>query len=147
MTRRWNSSPNDANGLVQQGTRPRGLGRHEEAIACYDQALELDPNDAAVWCSKGSASPASAATKRRSAGSTRPWSSTRASPSPGTARASASRASAATKALSLFDKALELDPEDAEAWYNKGASLPGLGRHEEAVRCLDKALELNPATR
>jgi len=29
-------------------------------------------------------------------------------------------------------------------WSNKGASLNCLGRHEEAIRCLDKALQLDP---
>lgn len=29
-------------------------------------------------------------------------------------------------------------------WINKGASLSALGRHEEAISCLDKALEIDP---
>ena len=29
-------------------------------------------------------------------------------------------------------------------WNNKGVSLTALGRHEEAIRCLDKALEIDP---
>jgi tetratricopeptide (TPR) repeat protein/tRNA A-37 threonylcarbamoyl transferase component Bud32 len=29
-------------------------------------------------------------------------------------------------------------------WSNKGLSLSSLGRHEEAIRCLEKAIEINP---
>lgn len=33
----------------------------------------------------------------------------------------------------------------SQDWSNKGMSLENLGRHEEAIRCLDKALELDPS--
>ena len=38
----------------------------------------------------------------------------------------------------------QLKELEAWEWTNKGASLKSLGRYEEAIRCLDKALELNP---
>ena len=31
------------------------LGRNDEAIACYDRALEIDPRDARAWNNKGTA--------------------------------------------------------------------------------------------
>jgi serine/threonine protein kinase len=43
-----------------------------------------------------------------------------------------------------FDKALELNPRDAEIWYSKGSNLDSLGNFDEAIRCHDKALELDP---
>ena len=48
------------------------------------------------------------------------------------------------EAIECFNKALEIDPEYAEAWNNKGISLRKLGRYEEAIECYDKALEINP---
>jgi serine/threonine protein kinase len=38
------------------------------------------------------------------------------------------------------------EPKELEAWEwtNKGYSLENLGRHEEAIRCCDKALEFDP---
>ena len=47
-------------------------------------------------------------------------------------------------ALACFDKALELKPDDQEALYSRGIALYDLGRFEEAVACFDKALELKP---
>ena len=48
------------------------------------------------------------------------------------------------KALEAFDNALEIDPQYAEACYNKGLALNQLERHEEAIECYDKAVEINP---
>lgn len=46
------------------------------------------------------------------------------------------------EALQAFDKAIELDPYDADAWNDKGTVLGKLGRHYEAQVCYDKAKEL-----
>ena len=47
------------------------------------------------------------------------------------------------KAIGCYDKALEINPNDAEAWNNKGYVLDELGRYEEAIECYDKALDIN----
>jgi tetratricopeptide (TPR) repeat protein len=47
-------------------------------------------------------------------------------------------------ALEHFDKAIELDPNNALAWNNKGNTLFRLGRYNEALACIDKAIEIDP---
>jgi tetratricopeptide (TPR) repeat protein len=42
------------------------------------------------------------------------------------------------------NKALEIDPNNADAWNNKGWAMSLLRRYEEAIECLDKALEIDP---
>jgi tetratricopeptide (TPR) repeat protein len=42
------------------------------------------------------------------------------------------------------DKALDLDPKNVYAYYNKGNTLRNLDRYEEALVCYEKALNLNP---
>ena len=49
-----------------------------------------------------------------------------------------------SKAYRGMTKSLELDPDDATAWNNKGNALGNLGRHEEAIKCYDKAIEIAP---
>ena len=44
------------------------------------------------------------------------------------------------EALESFDKAIELDPNNALAWLNRGRALYALGRHQEALDLLFKAL-------
>ena len=46
------------------------------------------------------------------------------------------------EAISAYDKALEIQPDDAEAWNNKGNALSDLGRKGEAISAYDKALEI-----
>jgi len=48
------------------------------------------------------------------------------------------------EALQVVDKALERNPDDANAWYLMGMALGRLGRYEEALQAYDKVLELNP---
>ena len=47
-------------------------------------------------------------------------------------------------ALAIFDRAVSLDPQYAEAHRNRGMVLDHLGRYEEAIAAFDKALRLNP---
>jgi len=46
------------------------------------------------------------------------------------------------KAIENYDKAIELNPRDEEAWVNKGRILEKLGRKDVAELCFSKAKEL-----
>jgi tetratricopeptide (TPR) repeat protein len=48
------------------------------------------------------------------------------------------------EALSCYDKALELNPKNANAWINKGLYLYDFDRYEEAIKCYDKAIKIDP---
>ena len=48
------------------------------------------------------------------------------------------------EALKAYDKAIELNPKDADVWLGKAVALLELGRYEEALKALDKLIELNP---
>ncbi|KAA0010166.1 MAG: tetratricopeptide repeat protein [Thermoplasmata archaeon] len=48
------------------------------------------------------------------------------------------------KAIEYYDKALRINPRNADTWYSKGVTLYHLGKYEEAIKCYDKALEINP---
>jgi tetratricopeptide (TPR) repeat protein/tRNA A-37 threonylcarbamoyl transferase component Bud32 len=48
------------------------------------------------------------------------------------------------RGLKSVERALELDPDCAEAWRNKGASLISLNRDEEALSAFERALALDP---
>ena len=46
------------------------------------------------------------------------------------------------EALKSYDKAIGLNPKDAEAWLNKGVTLSAMGMYKEALESYDKAIEL-----
>ena len=48
------------------------------------------------------------------------------------------------EAIECYDKALKIDPTDADALYNKGLALYKRGKYNEAIECYDKALEIDP---
>ncbi|MEM9351506.1 MAG: tetratricopeptide repeat protein [Planctomycetota bacterium] len=50
----------------------------------------------------------------------------------------------AKKAIKVLDKAIELDPENAEAWSNRGWAKTQLRDFEEAAEDLTKSAELDP---
>ncbi len=47
------------------------------------------------------------------------------------------------KALLVFDKVLELNPDNSKAWYGKAFAFDKLGRYEETPTTFKKASELN----
>jgi tetratricopeptide (TPR) repeat protein len=48
------------------------------------------------------------------------------------------------EAIACYDKAIEINPQYADAYNNKGLSLYYLGNNQEAIACYDKAIEINP---
>jgi len=49
-----------------------------------------------------------------------------------------------SEAIEYYDKALEIDTNDAGTWYNKGSALYNLGKYNETIEYYDKALEIDP---
>ena len=47
-------------------------------------------------------------------------------------------------ALSYFEQALILEPNNADIWNKKGVALRSLGRYDEALECFNKSLSLDP---
>ena len=44
----------------------------------------------------------------------------------------------------IYNKALELEPNNYRTWNERGIALIKLGRYEEAIASYDKALEIKP---
>jgi tetratricopeptide (TPR) repeat protein len=121
------------------------LGRYEDALACCDRALVIDPRHAAAWLNKGNAighmgrsEEAIACFDRvleidpRDAGA---WHNK---------GFSLDRLGCSEEALACYDRAVDIDPQYAEAWSSRGATLWSLGRSEEALACYDRALDIAP---
>jgi len=50
-------------------------------------------------------------------------------------------------ALKIFDSMLEKDGKDPDAWNGKGAALRSMGRYDEAAKCFEISLKLDPRDR
>ena len=47
-------------------------------------------------------------------------------------------------AIKCYNKALELDPDNAIMYTNTGITFAEFGQFENAIKCYNKALELDP---
>jgi tetratricopeptide (TPR) repeat protein len=47
--------------------------------------------------------------------------------------------------LKAFEKAVSLEPDNAEAWFNEGYALAGMKRYDEAIAAFDRVKVINPA--
>ena len=50
-------------------------------------------------------------------------------------------------ALSYFEQALLLKPDDPDLWNQKGVVMRSLGRYDEASECYNRSLQLDPRDR
>jgi len=50
----------------------------------------------------------------------------------------------AEEALQHFDRAIEINPNDSDAWYYRGDTLADLGKYEEAIASFNRAIEIKP---
>ncbi len=46
------------------------------------------------------------------------------------------------KPVKVYEKAMEIKPGDADAWYNRGFDLYEQGKYDEAIKAYDKAIEI-----
>ena len=48
------------------------------------------------------------------------------------------------QALQAYDRSIQLKPDDAKTYHNRGLTLKALGRLQEAVQSYEKAIQLQP---
>ena len=121
------------------------LGQYSDAVAAYDKAVFIRPNNADTWNNRGVAldklGQYSEAVSSYDKAVTL---------QPGYADTWYNRGVALRKlgryadAVSSYDKALATSPRFIEAWLNRGVALDYLGRYEDAIASYDKVLALQP---
>jgi tetratricopeptide (TPR) repeat protein len=123
----------------------RELGRYEEAVASYDKAIEIKPDNDSAWNNRGNALDelgrySEAIASYDKAIEIKPDNDS-AWHNRGIALEKLGRY---TEAVASYDKAIEIKPDYHETWNSRGAALYNLGRYTEAVASFDKAIEIKP---
>ena len=139
------SNPKQPQTLDTLGNALRALGRHKEALNCYDKAIALRPDFAHAFYDRGialqlagrtddavSSYDKAIALKADLAG---------AHHNRGNALADLGRHS---EALESYDRALLISDRNPESHNNRGNSLRALGRLADALDSYDKALKIKP---
>src|SRR6266567_2481396 len=129
----------------EEGNRLSDLKRYEEALAAYEQAIRLDPDDVTAYYKK---SAALIKLKRYEEALITLEQAIRLDPN--YARAYTDKGAILNQfgryeeALIALEQAIRLDPNDVFAYNNKGHALSGLGRYEEALIALEQVIRLDP---
>jgi tetratricopeptide (TPR) repeat protein len=151
---RWGQEPRilpegaqfSAGDYNNRGHTNHALGRHEEALADFGQALRLDPNDCKVYCNRGSTYLALGRHEEALADFTKAIG---LDPNialiyynRGVAHLTAGRHE---EALADFTQSIRLDPAYVNAYMNRGVTYAELGRHGEALVDYGQAVRLDPS--
>jgi len=128
-----------------EGLAYHGAGNYEDAVKCYERALEYDSSYLGTWLNLGLA----LRMLRRYEEALECYDNAL-SVEPDNARIWYDKGLALgglgrwEEALECYDRALEIDPHSWGPWFNKGLALGSLGRWEGALECNERALEINP---
>lgn len=115
----------------------------QQAIDCYDRAIELDSTHEKAWCNKGTC--LSALGKQEEALDCFQQA---VELNPDDDKAWANRAVTLAsmgrmeEALVSLDSSLEANPRNGETWKNKAVILKGLGRIRDSLACFERARDL-----
>jgi tetratricopeptide (TPR) repeat protein len=131
--------------LISTGNEHYRQGELAEAIKCYNQAIQLEPENPIAWNNKGLilaiAGRFTEALDAHKRAVELDDDYVDAISNVGMAYAKMSKFD---EALSYYDRALQKKPDHEIAWNNKGNLLAKMERHAEAMDCYDKALNINP---
>jgi tetratricopeptide (TPR) repeat protein/tRNA A-37 threonylcarbamoyl transferase component Bud32 len=130
---------------ISEGAAHYGAKRYQEALAAYEQAIRLNPNDAAYHNRKGTAL---LALKRHQEALAAYEEAIRLNPTNddyhdnrGIALSYLQRYQ---EALAAYEQAIRLNPNYALAYRHKGDVLDDLKRYREALAAYEQAIRLNP---
>ncbi|MBR8830959.1 MAG: hypothetical protein N5P05_001899 [Chroococcopsis gigantea SAG 12.99] len=131
--------------LFEKGLKQADLADWQGAIDSWEQALKIDPEEAAIWHNRGTALSMlgrfEEALDNYSKALELEPDDYQILNAKGSALYGLQRWS---EALSCWDKVIELQPDFYQAWYNRGSTLEQLGQQEQAIGCYKKTLELEP---
>ena len=132
-----------ANDWFRQGNSFYEAKHFEEALRCYDQAVNLDPGNTRAWDNRGlclanlnrhaEAIPSYDKALQIDPQNVAGWCNR---------GISLSALNRNVEALQSFDKALNLNTQHSIIWQKKGDSLRNLGRRGEAITCYNTAVRL-----
>ena len=133
-----------AEDLCQRGISMASLGRHQEALACYDEALALSPDEPNLHNNRGNALSNLGRLDEALGAFARAIDLRPRNDSAFANRALAyARAGRFAEALRDCDLALALNARSSEAWQARGVALSNLGRRDESIAAYDAALAID----
>jgi tetratricopeptide (TPR) repeat protein len=127
-----------------KGIALAALGRPQEALACYERGLEMDPHQSGLWNNKGQALERLDRYEEALACYNRAVEIT---PQDGGMWGNKGRCLRALgqyeEAIACYDLGLEIDSGNSNMWKGKGSVLEAMGRHADGLTCYERGLEID----
>jgi tetratricopeptide (TPR) repeat protein len=141
----WQRRGKDAQWLLDTGDAHYDAGRYEESLTAHEQALQVDPRNAILYCCKGSIL---YRLKRYEEALAAYEQAIRLNVQYADAYIGKGNVLAEYKqyedALAAYEQAIQIDSGLAAAYNNKAQTLYRMRRDEEALAVVEQALHLNP---
>ena len=139
------TEPASAEQLLRSANEYFRQGKYEEALADYNEAIRIDPQDALAYYNRGTTKGAldrhqEAIHDFDQAIRLKPQEAL-AYDNRGTAKGTLGQLQ---EAIDDFDQAISLNPQHVTAYYNRGTAKGRLGRFQEAIDDFDQAIRINP---
>jgi len=135
----------EVNAFLQKGVAFYDQKNYEEAIAAFDQAIRLDPNDNFAFNIKGLALYELGRNEEAIAAFDQ---AIRLDPNNSAAYnnkgASLDELGRGEEAIAAYDQAIWIDPNISVVYNNEGDALYELKRYEEAIAAFDQAIRIDP---
>lgn len=109
---------------IEKGTVLEELDRNMEAVAAYEKALGIDPDNSRALDHKKTAMMKLGRCEADG------W--------------TINDPTEQYSTLAAYDLITQLHPESPKSWYNKACVLSRLGRYEQAIEAINKAIEIDP---
>jgi Flp pilus assembly protein TadD len=138
-------TPETIEGWFNKGLQQANQGQLEAAIACWENALALNPNLAQAWHNRGSALAQLGRLEAAIASYNKAVEINPDDPQAWNARAHALfNMRRWEEAILCWNKVIEMIPNSYESWYFRGYAFENWGRNEFAIDSYKKALEIQP---
>ena len=137
-------NPNDAEAWMNRGIALDELGKKNEALECYDKAININPDYANAWNNKGIVLLALGKKEKALECYKRAI-----EINPNYANAWNNKGFVLNdlgkkkEALKCYEKATDINPNNVDIWNNMGISLTELCENEEALECYEKATNID----
>ena len=134
-----------AHKLSSNGFALAKIGKFDEAIKSYDQAIKIKPDHEEAWYNKG----VSLGELKKHEEAIKSYDQA-IKIKPDFADAwnnrgfELSQLGKHEEAIKCNDQAIKIKPDYAEAWNNRGFELSRLGKHEGAIKSFDQAIKIKP---
>jgi tetratricopeptide (TPR) repeat protein len=130
--------------MNNKGHSLENLGRTQEALACFDRAIAMDPTLAQAWSNKGSTLAGLGRNEEALRCIDRALEiDPRYAPGWFSRGVALDNLRRPEESLACYDRGLDITV-DPDALYNKGLVLRGLDRLEEALACFDRVIAIKP---